>query len=509
MEHKDTQTQINEIQNDSERKIAKLLYDIGFNFISANSIITNNQSIQIGEIDLLFTHDDYLLIIEVSTAAHKKNDKISSFFDKWSDRDNIHLMLNKHELSSRPIIKIYFDLNTTEPTSSIAINKLLKNGSLNKLANYDDYMYFKEQFEIIGEWSKNDFLNWLDLENIHENKPIDAIQFYVGDTVVFCFAARASVLLKSCYVSRRRNRSKGYQRILNKTRIKKMLTNINRSDSLTFPNSILISTPTLTEQIIPKENCPKITKINFPTSYTSCKIIDGQHRLLGFSKISPELQKDHSLPVIAIPDLDENMEIKTFIAINTNQKRIDANLLLLLKSDQTWGKNTKEYYEKIAVLSSLRLNKTFLKNRVYSGLEKKSKDSITLNTLVTSMTKSKQILDTFEKTNNKIQKLFESVISNMSTRAFHKDNFFGQNFGLRVLFRLSQLYEINIEKGNTAVSLDCFFHDLNIIMCDTEILDSLKKFSGNVGVHDATKYLIETLEKHPDKKYLHMIYDFT
>ena len=101
-----------------------------------------------------------------------------------------------------------------------------------------------------------------------------------------------------------------------------MLTNINRPDSLTFPNSILISTPRLTEQIIPKENCPKITKINFPTSYTSCKIIDGQHRLLGFSKIPPELQQDHSLPVIAIPDLGENMEIKTFIAINTNQKRM-------------------------------------------------------------------------------------------------------------------------------------------------------------------------------------------
>ena len=104
MEHKDVQTQINEIENDSERKIAKLLYDIGFNFVSANSIITNNKNIEIGEIDLLFTHDDYLLIIEVSTATHKKNDKISSFFNKWSDRNNMDLMLNKHELSSRKTI---------------------------------------------------------------------------------------------------------------------------------------------------------------------------------------------------------------------------------------------------------------------------------------------------------------------------------------------------------------------------------------------------------------------
>ena len=509
MEHKDVQTQINEIQNDSERKVAKLLYDLGFNFISANSIITDNKNIQIGEIDLLFTHDNYLLIIEVSIATHEKNDKISSFFNKWSDRDNVQLMLNKHELSSRKIVKIYFDLDATEPTSSHSIKKLLKNDSLNRLANHDDYMYFKEQFEIIGKWSKNDFLNWLDLENIRENKTIDAIQFYVGNTVVFCFAERVSILLKSCYVSRRRNRSKGYQRILNKTRIQKMLTNINKPDSLTFPNSILISTPVLTDQIIPKENCPKITKINFPTNYTSCKIIDGQHRLLGFSKISPELQKDHSLPVIAIPDLKENIEIKTFIAINTNQKRIDANLLLLLKSDQNWEKGTKEYYEKIAVLSSMKLNKTFLKNRIYSGLEKKSTDSITLNTLVTSMTKSKQILDTLEKTNNKIQKLFESVISNISARAFHKDNFFGQNFGLRVLFRLSKLHEINLEKNNITVSLDYFFHDLDPIMSDVEILDSLNKFSGNVGVHDATKYIIEKLEARYNEKYSRMIYYFT
>ena len=97
-----------------KEKLQNYYMILGLHFVSANSIITNNKNIEIGEIDLLFTHDDYLLIIEVSTATHKKKDKISSFFNKWSDRNNIHLMLNKHELSSRKTIKIYFDLDATE-----------------------------------------------------------------------------------------------------------------------------------------------------------------------------------------------------------------------------------------------------------------------------------------------------------------------------------------------------------------------------------------------------------
>ena len=507
MELNNIQAQINEIRDASEKKIAQLLYDIGFNFIAANSTIINDKSEPIGEIDLLFTHDNYLLVIEVSI-KHTANDKKTLFFNKWSNDTNVKFLINQHTLSSRKIIRIYFDLSTTHPTSSQSTRNILENNSMNKIAYNDDYLYFKEQYEIIERWSKNDFLDWLELDGISENKPLDAIQFYLGDTIAFCFAERVDVLLKSCYVSRRRNRIKGYQRILNKTRIDKMLKNIVKSESLTFPNSILISTPKLTEKLESKENCPKITKINFPTSYATCKIIDGQHRLLGFSKIDSELQKNYSLPIIAIPEFEKNNEVKTFIAINTNQKKIDANLLLLLKSDQSWGIGTKEDREKIAVLVSMKLNETFLKNRIHFGLTKKPKNHITLNTLVTSMNKNKQILDTFDDTYDKIQKLFKSVINNISNNAFHNDNFFGQNIGIRVLFRLSKLHEINVEQNNTSVSLDCFFKDLSPIMSKDEVIDNLGKFSSNVGVHDATKYLIKILEDTNAKQYSHMMTEF-
>ncbi|MDH3395142.1 MAG: hypothetical protein OEL52_03195 [Nitrosopumilus sp.] len=101
---------------------------------------------------------------------------------------------------------------------------------------------------------------------------------------------RVDTLLNSCYISRRRRNSydPGYQRTLNEKRISNIQQNIENQNGLAFPNSILIYSPKLSDNIIPKEECPKSTTTRFPTSFCSCRVIDGQHRLLGFSKLDQE-----------------------------------------------------------------------------------------------------------------------------------------------------------------------------------------------------------------------------
>ena len=100
-------------------------------------------------------------------------------------------------------------------------------------------------------------MDWLNFEGESSAKIIDAIQFYIGDTPAFCFVEKVENLLKSCYVSRRRTNDSGYQRALKKNRVTGISQNIKQGGGLSFPNSILINVPNLTNDIVAPENCPR------------------------------------------------------------------------------------------------------------------------------------------------------------------------------------------------------------------------------------------------------------
>lgn len=99
-------------------------------------------------------------------------------------------------------------------------------------------------------------------------------------------------------------------------------------------------------KIIPPYDCPKEIEISLPNNFSSCRSLDGQHRLLSFAKVSQELQKKYSLPIVMFAKMPEKDEIKTFIQINETQQSIDKNLTLSLKAKLDWEKNSKEELQK-------------------------------------------------------------------------------------------------------------------------------------------------------------------
>lgn len=75
----------------------------------------------------------------------------------------------------------------------------------------------------------------------------------------------------------------------------------------------------------------KLGILHLPKRYRSAYIIDGQHRLYGYSD-SP-YAKTNSIPVVAFVDLDRQEQIKLFMDINENQKSVPKTLRVTLNAD--------------------------------------------------------------------------------------------------------------------------------------------------------------------------------
>ncbi len=506
MQFTEAQEKIKTIANEAERDVAELLLNMGFTFIDSNPIIRNDLEQQVGEIDLLFSFEDYLLLIEVSKNTSAGNNKKITWFTKWADRSNQTLLRNHYNLRPRKVLRVYFDLATKTPENpSAESTRITQDGTGNKIAYLDDYAYFLNSLKKIGSWSKNDFLDWLNFEDEPRSKTIDAIQYYIGETPAFCFVEKVENLLRSCYVSRRRTNDMGYQRALKKTRVTGISQNIRKGEGLSFPNSILISVPNLTDNIAEPEDCPKIVKIHFPLSYNTCRIIDGQHRLLGFSAVPSETRQMYSLPVIALQNYDRKKEIKTFVDVNSKQQKIDVNLILLLKADLEWKEDTKEQKEKIAVGVAQELNNSFLRNRVYFGRADESKGSkITLSTLVSALLGNNQIQDTVSKTYKKIKETFKLIQENIPTYGFQEGGYFGGNQGIRVLCRLLYLYQRNTEVGRISISKEEFIKNIGAIM-DKDTIAELDVLYGEGGANSATTVFANKLQEKFPTKYKDMV----
>jgi DNA sulfur modification protein DndB len=142
------------------------------------------------------------------------------------------------------------------------------------------------------------------------------------------------------------NSAKAYQRMVNKKRLPKIAEFIAQPDSI-LPVNIIVHlsddveiTPlkmddlksTTGSKVKFTKNNTDLVRINIPMRYASLELVDGQHRLFGFSQSHyEELIKNYNLVVLGIRELTEANKTKTFVAINDNSRRMDANLVAFLK----------------------------------------------------------------------------------------------------------------------------------------------------------------------------------
>ena len=77
-------------------------------------------------------------------------------------------------------------------------------------------------------------------------------------------------------------------------------------------------------------------RLYLPDKYKSAWIVDGQHRLYGYSLIDPKYSKQN-VAVIAFEGLKREDEANLFVTINHEQKTVPRTLLDELDADLKWG----------------------------------------------------------------------------------------------------------------------------------------------------------------------------
>jgi DGQHR domain-containing protein len=134
----------------------------------------------------------------------------------------------------------------------------------------------------------------------------------------------SDVLATTCFVSaREEDPVMGFQRLLDEKRAKEIATYID-SGFGTIPTSIILSA-----QDGAQFNYVRHTKtVEFLQRKNAFLIIDGQHRVYGFSLAKASLR----VPVVVYNGLSRRDETRLFIDINTKQRPVPNELLLDIKS---------------------------------------------------------------------------------------------------------------------------------------------------------------------------------
>lgn len=213
----------------------------------------------------------------------------------------------------------------------------------------DAVAYYTNLAQHLGTSSKYQLLGSLfantKIDNMDDCVP--AIMGKMGGHTYYAFSIEPERLLKIGYVLHRSDANKSmmptYQRIIKKNRLNKVREFVDEGGF--FPNSIVISVDTPQGLRFDNKGGDGIAKLgilHLPKKYRSAYIIDGQHRLYGYSD-SP-YASTNTIPVVAFENLKRAEQVKLFMEINENQKAVPKNLRNTLSIDLLW--ESKSYSER-------------------------------------------------------------------------------------------------------------------------------------------------------------------
>lgn len=328
-----------------EDKVWMLFYQMGFSYLNKDRNFKMEYDFQNSDktqqIDVFAADDETVLIVECKSAETLKDVVFKKELEAlYGQMDG----LRKTALKQFPGRKVKFIWATH--------NCIMSPKDIERMQDWDivffsdsTIQYYSELVKHLGTCARFQLLGNLlantEIKNM-QNK-IPAIRGQMGGFDYYEFSIEPEKLLKIGYVLHRSEANKNmmptYQRIIKKKRLKEVQTFIDNGGY--FPNSLIISIDTKGRGLQFDQSPTKVEGalsrlgvLHLPKRYHSAYIIDGQHRLYGYS--DSEYARTNTIPVVAFVDLERSEQLKIFMDINENQKAVSKTLRVTLNSDMLW-----------------------------------------------------------------------------------------------------------------------------------------------------------------------------
>ena len=217
----------------------------------------------------------------------------------------------------------------------------------------DELSYYEAVVDAIGPCAKYEIIHALGLRTNEEKETHRVLALRLrqptsnSQAELFLFTVCPDWLLKTAVIYRKAmGNADAYQRMLRKSRLPKIRKFVAQPDSILPTNLIVHLADTVTvdemnaSNFRDQSNRPitlsrskdyDLVTLNIPMEYASMELIDGQHRLYGFVGTDDATKKNFNLVVLGVKGLAVGQKRDTFVAINDNSRRMDANLVAYLK----------------------------------------------------------------------------------------------------------------------------------------------------------------------------------
>ena len=262
----------------------------------------------------------------------------------------------KYAIATRNISWSDVDLAKCEE-AQIAV---ITDGELDYYAALVQYLKHAARYQFLGHMLGGQKIDGL-------AKKVVATRGKMGGETFYTFLICADELLKIAYVGHKASRDienlETYQRMLQPRRLKKIAEYIN--DGGKFPTNIVVNLKTgkktkLRFDVKDKYGEEAWGALHLPPIYASAWIIDGQHRLYGYTYARGKEgfnQDSTVLPVLAYENLPADKEMNLFIDINSKQVKVSTGLLVELYADLHWrSSDPEEAFQALLSRIASRLN---------------------------------------------------------------------------------------------------------------------------------------------------------
>ncbi len=315
------------------------------------------------QIDVFAKDDETVLVIECKSRVDRGRKSLSKdLAETYALQKPIGDAIRRiyGRASKLQVIWIYVTRNIvwSEPDLDRANSFNIRVVTENEFRYYDKFIRHMGpagRFQFLAE-----FLHGKKIPGL-EDVIVPAVRGRLGKNSFYTFVVPAVHLLKIAFVNHHAlNHPSGqpaYQRMVSPSRIKKIGEFIKKGGY--FPTNILVNFKDLCrfDLLSSKEDSTENLKfgwLHLPCRYKSAWVIDGQHRLYGYSRLSDKYLQ-HNLFVLAFEGLDITTEADLFITINNTQKKVPKTIRVALEADLKWG--SPEPQERLEALASALIRK--------------------------------------------------------------------------------------------------------------------------------------------------------